>query len=70
MKQLRAYLVIAANGAMRLRQSPPPRTVGEIYYRLNVSMPDAWGLLQGSIDITMPEPPAAEISVEEAEPEQ
>jgi len=60
MKKIRAYLVIRADGTVRAGIRP---RIGkdEVAYRLNIFIPPSWGAVAGDIDITLPEPPTAEV---------
>ena len=53
------YLIVRADGNMRVIKRLSSLGADEIAYRVNVTIPDAWGRVNGSIDITMPEPPEA-----------
>ncbi len=53
------YLIVRADGTMRVIKRFSSIGSDEIAYRVNVTIPEAWGRVNGSIDIAMPEPPEA-----------
>jgi hypothetical protein len=52
-----AYLVVRANGEVRVTKRRPTLAADEVGMALNITMPDGWGRVVGSVDVTMPEPP-------------
>lgn len=54
------FLVIRADGTERtMSRKPRGLRWDEVAYRVNVTVPDAWGEIRGEINLAMPEPPAA-----------
>lgn len=55
------YLIVRADGDTRVTTRSPRLRLDEVAFRLNVSIPPAWGHVQPEvISIEMPEPPVAE----------
>lgn len=62
------YLIVRANGDMRVTKKRPALRLDEVAFPLTVSIPRSWGRVQPtSIDVSLPEPPEARVTV--AEPE-
>lgn len=55
MKLLR-FLVVRADGDVRVVTRQPRLRLDEFAYRVRVTIPDSWAAIVGDIDITMPEP--------------
>ena len=66
MKTRRAWLIVKANGDMRVRtRRPYDLHYDEIAVLVVVNIPDAWGMVQtGSIEVIMPPPPEIEVQGE------
>ncbi len=52
------YLVVRADGDVRVAKRPRI-AADEVAMKLNVTIPDGWGRVVGSLDVVVPEPPAA-----------
>jgi hypothetical protein len=62
------YLVVGADGAMRVTKKRVRLRLDEVAFPLTVRIPRTWGRVQPtSIDVTMPEPPDARVTVGDAE---
>jgi hypothetical protein len=59
-----AFLIVSADGAMRVVRKRPGLSLGEVAFRLVVNIPDAWARVVGEIKLDLPEPPEPEIAVE------
>lgn len=62
------FLIVRANGDMRIVARRPNLSVDEFAYKLTVNVPDAPAYM-GEIELTIPEwpkPDAAQVTVEEA----
>lgn len=57
------WLVVRANGDVRVTKRSPRLAVDEVGVRLNVVMPAGWGEVIRSVDVAMPAPPI--VSAEE-----
>jgi hypothetical protein len=57
------YLIVRADGTVRVTTRWPNLRVDEVAYRLRIEIPVAWGKVAGNIDITMPPPPGAEVEL-------
>jgi hypothetical protein len=63
-RTIRRFLIVTATGECRIVTRWPNVRVDEVAYRLNITIPDAWGRLLSvdqSIDVTLPEPPDVSI---------
>lgn len=64
--KVNAYLVVRADGTMRVVKQPPRLSIDEVAFPVTVTIPKTWGRVQPTrIDVTMPEPPAAFVTVGE-----
>lgn len=61
MKTKRAFLVVRADGTLRIMQRTPRLRDDEVSIQLNVRYPDGWGKNVGVIDVDIPGPPTAEL---------
>lgn len=56
--KIERFLVVRADGDVRVVARRPRLRPDEVAYRLNVTIPPAWGrLAEGAISIDLPEPP-------------
>jgi hypothetical protein len=62
------FLIVRADGDMRVVKKTPYLDFNEVAFHLKVSIPDAWAKVQGDVNIELPEPPPAEVTVELVEP--
>ena len=56
------YLHVKSNGECRVTRSGSGRW-DEVTFRLSLEIPDVWGHVIGNVDITLPTPTPASISV-------
>ncbi len=62
------YLVVRADGTMRTTKKRVRLSMDEVAFPLTVSIPRTWGRVQqSSIDVVLPEPPEARVTVDSAE---
>ena len=65
---VKGYLVVRADGTMRVTKTRVRLMLDEVAFPLTVTIPTTWGRVQAAaIDVTMPEPPEARVTVAEAE---
>ncbi len=65
---IRGFLVVRADGTMRTTKSRVRLAIDEVAFPLSVSIPKTWGRVQRtSIDVTLPEPPDARVTVDDGE---
>lgn len=65
---IKGYLVVKADGSMRVTKRRNALYIDEVAFPLTVTIPRTWGQVQPtSIDVALPEPPEARVTV--AEPE-
>lgn len=65
---LKAFLVVKASGEMRVVKKAQRLYVDEVAFPLIVTIPRTWGRVQRTtIDVALPEPPEARVTVGEAE---
>ncbi len=68
-KTVKSFLIVRADGTMRVVKTKPYQgslRLDEVAFPLNVTIPITWGRVQAiSIDLEMPEPPDAVVSVGE-----
>lgn len=65
---MKGFLVVRADGAMRVTKSRVRLGVDEVAFPLTVTIPATWGRVQSTtIDVALPEPPEARVTV--ADPE-
>lgn len=61
---MKGYLVVRADGSMRVTKSRVRLSVDEVAFPLTVTIPATWGRVQSTtIDVALPEPPAARVTV-------
>lgn len=53
---IKQFLVVRADGTMRIAKRTPQLSIDEVAFELNVRIPAAWQTIAGKIDIEMPEP--------------
>lgn len=58
------YLVVSSDGEARTTKQRPRPQFGQVAYRLNITVPDGWKQVVGDIDVEMPEPPPASLTIE------
>jgi hypothetical protein len=62
------FLVCRADGSLRITKKRPRLSLDEVAFPLTVSIPRTWGRVQPtSIEVALPEPPEARVTVEGAE---
>jgi hypothetical protein len=62
------FLVVDAAGTMRALKTPPRLAMDEVAFPITVTIPRTWGRVQTTrIDVTMPEPPEARVTVGDPE---
>lgn len=54
--QLRKFLIVRADGEVRVVSKAPRLRFDEFAYRLIVTIPDTWSSIVGELTLTMPEP--------------
>lgn len=62
--KLKRYLIFsAANQSLRIVTQPPRLSWDEIYWTINLTIPQPWGKLAGAITIDLPEgkPPVVQL---------
>lgn len=65
---VKAFLVVRADSTMRVVKQSPRLGIDEVAFPLTVMIPRTWGRVQPTaIDVTMPEPPEARVTVGDAE---
>lgn len=65
---MKGYLIVRADGEMRVTKTSRRLNIDEVAFPLTVTIPATWGRVQRtSIDVALPEPPEARVTV--AEPE-
>lgn len=65
---MKGFLVVRADGTMRVTKTRVRLAVDEVAFPLTVSIPATWGRVQSTtIDVALPEPPEARVTVEEPE---
>lgn len=62
MKIKRAFLVVRADGAMRIVTRTPKLRDDEVSVQLNIKYPEGWGRQVSTIDVELPGPPTAEVT--------
>lgn len=62
MRTKRAFLVVRADGSVRIMQRIPRLRDDEISVQLNIKYPEGWGKNVGVINVDLPGPPTAEIA--------
>lgn len=63
---LRKYLIVRADGEVRVVSKTPRLSLDEFAYRLIVKIPESWASIVGQIDIELPEPTVPpEVTVDE-----
>lgn len=62
------YLIVRANGEMRVTKTRTKLRIDEVAFPLTASIPRTWGRVQPTrIDVELPEPPEAIVTVEDPE---
>lgn len=62
------YLVVRADGEMRVTKRRNPLRIDEVAFPLSVRIPHQWGRVQATtIDVEMPDPPEARVTIGEGE---
>lgn len=65
---MKGFLVVRADGSMRVTKTRVHLAADEVAFPLTVSIPNTWGRVQTtSIDVALPEPPEARVTVGEPE---
>ena len=65
---VKGYLVVRADGSMRITKKRNRLALDEVAFPLTVTIPRQWGQVQPtSIDVALPEPPEARVTVSEPE---
>lgn len=65
---IKGFLVVRADGSMRVTRTRVRLNIDEVAFPLTVSIPHTWGQVQRtSIDVSLPEPPDAIVTVGEPE---
>lgn len=68
MPTVNGFLIVRANGDMRVTKKRVGLAIDEVAFPLTVTIPQTWGRVQQvAIDVVMPEPPEARVSVGEPE---
>jgi hypothetical protein len=61
---VKAHLVVRANGDVRVVKNKPRLRLDEVAFPLTVTVPQQWGRVQATtIDVALPEPPEARVTV-------
>lgn len=64
----KGFLVVRADGSMRVTKTRVQLAIDEVAFPLTVTIPATWGRVQPtSIDVALPEPPEARVTVHEPE---
>jgi hypothetical protein len=67
-KKITGYLVVRANGAMRVVHRRPYLRFDEVAFPLAITIPALWGTIQNlGLDLVLPEPNEATILAGQAE---
>lgn len=65
---IKGFLVVRADGTMRVTKGRVRLHVDEVAFPLTVTIPRTWGRVQRtSIDVALPEPPEARVTVGDGE---
>lgn len=65
---MKGFLVVRADGAMRVVKKRARLHIDEVAFPLTVSIPSTWGRVQATtIDVALPEPPEARVTVDDPE---
>lgn len=62
-KKLTKYLTVTAGGDARITTKRPQPKVGEATFLVNLTIPQSWNDLAGTIDLTLPDPPPIEVVI-------
>lgn len=62
MKTKRAFLVVRADGSLRVVTRTPNLRDDEVAVQLNIKYPEGWGRHISTIDVNLPGPPTAEVA--------
>lgn len=66
--RIEGYLVVKADGSLRITKKRPRLFVDEVAFPLSVTIPRTWGKVQRtSIDVALPEAPEAFVTVGDPE---
>ncbi|KKM65953.1 hypothetical protein LCGC14_1486060 [marine sediment metagenome] len=55
MNIIKRWLIVRANGALRVTTRRPSLRYDEISFRLNITIPASWGCEAGTVDLSIPE---------------
>jgi hypothetical protein len=58
------FLIVTSAGDARVTTKRPRPKFGEAVYLLTIEIPDAWSGVVGEIDVVMPEPPQAAVTLD------
>lgn len=63
--KIKRYLIVKADGDVRVVGGRRGLRLGldEVAYEVSIAIPNAWGEVVGKIEVEMPEPPAATVSL-------
>lgn len=65
---VRGFLAVRSDGTLRVTKTNPHLRLDEMAFPLSVTIPRTWGKVQAaSIEVELPEPPAARVTVGDAE---
>lgn len=68
MTEAKGFLVVRADGDMRVLRGKPRLRLDEVAFPVTVTIPTTWGKVQAaSIDVQMPEPPEARVAIGDPE---
>jgi hypothetical protein len=60
---IKRFLIVASNGECRVTRRRPQLSLNEFAFEVNVTVPDSWARVLGSVDIELPEAPTPTIDV-------
>ena len=58
------YLIVDSSGDVRVRKTPA-MAWNEVAYKLVINVPESWGRVIGSFQVTMPEAPLPDVELPE-----
>lgn len=62
--RVNGYLVVRANGDMRVTKGRVALRIDEVAFSLTVTIPRMWGQVQPTaIDVALPDPPEARVTI-------
>lgn len=67
-RKLRKFLIVKADGSMRIVGRTPDLALDEFAYVIAVEIPDAWSRIVGQIDLALPDPadlPAVQVRLQQ-----